>query len=50
MVYVPHLNKVFYSLREFCTTYGVVEMDTYIALNNREPCFHYGWIIERYEE
>lgn len=46
-VYVPALNRVYSSLRELCTTYGLVERDTYISMINNEPCFHYGWIIER---
>lgn len=49
-VYVPKLDKVFFSLREFCTTYGLIERDTYHALNNGEGCFQYGWYLERYIE
>lgn len=49
-VYIPKIDKVFHSLREFCTTYGLIERKTYVQLINRDPCFHYGWIVERYEE
>lgn len=49
-VLIPHIDKVFHSLREFCTTYGVIEKKTYIQMINGEPCFHYGWLVERYEE
>lgn len=49
-VYIPKLDKIFSSLREFCTTYGLIEEDAYHAMFNQEPCFYYGWFIERYEE
>lgn len=49
-VYIPKLNKVYFSLREACTTHGLIEMDTYIAMINNEPCFHYGWIFQRFEQ
>lgn len=48
-VHIPRLNRSFGSLREFCTTYGLIEKTTYINMINGEPCFHYGWIIERLE-
>lgn len=49
-VYIRNLERFFKSLREACTTYGLVEHDTYIDMVNHEPCFHYGWIFERFEE
>ncbi len=49
-VYIPAIKKRFSSLREFCTTYGLIEKDTYMALLNHEPCFHYGWLIERFDQ
>lgn len=49
-VYVPAIDRTFFSLREFCTTYGLIERNTYIDILNCQPCFHYGWIVERYEE
>ena len=47
-VYIPELDKYYYSLREFCTTYGLVESSTYLDMANERPCFHYGWMLERY--
>lgn len=49
-VYIPAIDSAFDSLREFCTTYGLVESYTYIDMCNHEPCFHYGWIVENHEE
>jgi hypothetical protein len=49
-VYVPAIRRRFYSLREFCTTYGLVEALTYLNLTNGEPCFHYRWYLERSED
>jgi hypothetical protein len=48
-VYIPELDKVFFSLREFCTTYGLVESYSYATMLDGQPCFHYGWHIERAE-
>ena len=48
-VYIPRLDRVFPSLREFCTTYGLIESHTYVDMLNGTPCFHYGWVIERFE-
>lgn len=50
MVYIPSLDRVFGSLREFCTTYGLIELDAYHDMFNQRPCYHYGWVIERYQE
>ena len=47
-VYIPELDKYYYSLREFCTTYGLVESWTYLDIANERPCFYYGWKLERY--
>lgn len=49
-VYIPFLDKVYHSLREACTTHGLVERSTYIDICNGQPCFHYGWIIEEIVE
>lgn len=46
-VYVPYLQRTFSSLRDFCTTYGLDERSTYVNLNNGDPCWHYGWLLER---
>jgi hypothetical protein len=46
-VFVPDIDRAFYSLREFCTTYGVVEKHAYLNMLNGDPCFHYGWKLER---
>jgi hypothetical protein len=48
-VYIPALDKVYSSLREFCTDYGLIEKSTYVDMLNGEPCFHYGWIVERHD-
>ncbi len=49
-VYVPALKRRFYSLREFCKIYGLVESQAYLNMVQGERCFHYGWYLERSEE
>ena len=48
-VYIPQKKERYASLREACTTYGLVEPMAYMNLNNREPCFPYNWYLERLE-
>jgi hypothetical protein len=48
-VRVPALGRNFRSLRQFCTTYGLVESFTYVDMLNNDPCFHYGWKLERWD-
>lgn len=47
--YIRDTDQVFHSLREACTTYGLIEQATYIDMMNGTPCFHYGWLFERFE-
>lgn len=49
-VYIPAIDEFYPSLREFCTTYGLVENYTYVDMFNGTSCFHYGWNIERAAE
>lgn len=46
-VQIPALNEYYYSLREACTTHGLIEQVAYVNMQNREPCFPYPWIIEK---
>lgn len=48
--YIPRTKERFDSLRELCTTYGLIERNTFVDSINGHPCFHYGWIIERIEK
>ena len=48
-VYIPRLDRVFSSLRGFCTTYGLIENQAYVAMCNGEPCHPGEWIIERFD-
>lgn len=45
--YIPKIDQHFRSLRELCTTYGLIEQDAYQDIVNQTPCFHYGWLLER---
>jgi hypothetical protein len=49
-VYIPRLRRRFSSLRSFCTTYGLIEEQAYVAMCNQEPCHPGEWIIERFEK
>lgn len=49
-VWIPATGETFASLRELCTTYGLIEDYTYTDMNNRMGVFHYGFLIERYRE
>jgi hypothetical protein len=49
-VRVPALRRTFYSLREFCTTYGLIEQQTYLTAMRGDPCFHYGWDLKLRKE
>jgi hypothetical protein len=48
-VYIPSLDQKFSSLRDFCTTYGLIESQAYVAMMNHEPCHPGGWIIEKFD-
>lgn len=48
--YIPKIDQHFPSLRELCTTYGLLEQESYHDIINQTPCFHYGWLIERSEK
>ena len=48
-VRVPEINRSYSSLRDFCTTYGLIERWAYVEMINNEPCTHYGWKLERIE-
>lgn len=45
-VQIRETGEYFGSLRELCTTYGLIERMTYNNAVNGEPCFPYGWSIE----
>lgn len=45
-VYIPHTGERFYSLREACTTYGLIENMAYRAMLKGEGVFPYGWKLE----
>jgi hypothetical protein len=49
-VYIPQTGERFYSLREACTTYGLVESMAYRAMLTGEGVFPYGWILEPTED
>lgn len=50
-VYIPELDEAFPSLREACTTYGLLEDMIYnTRLGHNLPCFPYSWTIERLEK
>lgn len=49
-VYIPALDEFYPSLREACTTYGLVESLTYQNLFNRQSCFPYSWSMEEVTE
>jgi hypothetical protein len=45
-VYIPYTGERFYSLREACTKYGMIESIAYRSIMNKEPTFPYGWLLE----
>lgn len=45
-VHIPQTDEYFYSLREACTTYGLVEEIAFHSMYNNEPCFPYGWTLK----
>lgn len=49
-VWIPSTGETFSSLRELCTTYGLIENHAYTDMNNGIGMFHYGFRIERYRE
>lgn len=49
-VRVPSTGEVFHSLRELCTTYGLIEAIAYSNMINRESCFPYSWMIEEWDQ
>lgn len=49
-VRIPSTGEVFHSLRELCTTYGLIEQIAYSNMINRESCFPYNWMIEEFTE
>lgn len=49
-VWIPETGETFSSLRELCTTYGLIENYTYTDMNNGMGMFHYGFLIERYKD
>lgn len=49
-VHIPRTGEHFTSLREACTTYGLIEKNTYLDVINEQPCFHYGWMIEKVDK
>jgi hypothetical protein len=49
-VYIPELDEFYYSLREACTRYGLIEGLAYQNLFNKEPCFPYNWVLEEVQE
>lgn len=46
-VYISDTDEEFTSLREACTTYGLIEKDTYLCMLNQLPVFHYGYLFRR---
>lgn len=49
-VQIPATGEFFYSLRELCTKYGLVESMTYNNMINRQACFPYPWLVEEAPE
>lgn len=49
-VRIPETGEWFSSLRELCTTYGLVEDIAYSQMGNGTPCWPYDWHIERSQE
>lgn len=49
-VRIPATGEFFYSLRELCTTYGLIESTTMTNLINQESCYPYPWMIEEVVE
>jgi hypothetical protein len=45
-VYIPERGERYYSLREACTTYGLIESMAHRAMLTGEPIFPYGWVLE----
>lgn len=39
-------GEYFYSLRELCQKYGLIEKLARMSMRNNEPCFPYGWKVE----
>jgi len=44
--YIPETGERFFSLREACTTYGMIEQMAYRGMMNGDPVFPYGWKLE----
>lgn len=49
-VRIPRKDEYYYSLREACTKYGLIESLAYQQICNGEPCFPYTWKMERIDE
>lgn len=48
-VAIRETGEHFYSLRELCTTYGLIERLVYNYLDKDDNCFPYNWHIDRFE-
>lgn len=49
-VRIPATGEMFHSLRELCTTYGLIEQIAFNQMYNQESCYPYTWMIEQLPE